>query len=185
MSSHSSVHHFMRHPMMYHEAREVRVLWHGEMVSGKWVWGLKGYWIEFLDVQDLIMRCGGGCMSCVQRVGDLIVCSATYCFNDSKARSTGPKTKYPSISCIKRVITATTYKVSPPNPFCVRRWPRKQIYILPSRYENNPLIASYSLDTMQGIISIDNNQSTYIRKQALAGHSYEPFNNFSTCSCST
>ena len=28
---------------------------------------------------------------------------------------------------------------------------------------------------MQGIISIDNNQSTYIRKQALAGHNYEPF----------
>ena len=37
------------------------------------------------------------------------------------------------------------------------------------------LIATYSLDTMQGIISIDNNQSTYIRKQALAGHNYEPF----------
>ena len=73
------------------------------------------------------------------------------------------KTKYPSISCIKRVITATTYKVFPPNPSCVRHWLRKQIYILRSR-ENNPLIASYSLDTMQGILVIDNNQSTYIRK---------------------
>ena len=31
---------------------------------------------------------------------------------------------------------------------------------------------------MQGIISIDNNQSTYIRQQAIAGHNDEPFQYF-------
>ena len=65
---------------------------------------------------------------------------------------------------LKKLIAATTYKVTPLPQ-------RKQIQ---SR-GNNRLIVNYSLDTMQGIISIDNNQSTYIRKQALAGHNYEPF----------
>ena len=81
------------------------------------------------------------------------------------------------------VITATTYKVSPfpPNLSCVRHLLRKQI----QNRENNPLIVSYSLDTMQGIISIDNNQSTYIQKQAFTGHNYVPFNTSSTRYCTT
>ena len=50
----------------------------------------------------------------------------------------------------KKVITATTYKVFSPSSSCVRQWIRKQIYVLQSR-ENGPLIASYSIDTLQRI----------------------------------
>ena len=80
---------------------------------------------------------------------------------------------------IKKVITVTSYTIFFLKPVLCRQRLRKQIYVLHHR-ENNPTITIYSLDTLQGIHIVCNNESSSIKKQTLSGHSYELFNTSST-----